>query len=103
MKVITPGHTYELESYKQGGMTQKLRFVHKQIIKPELSELEEISDGTTTEEVIAVLIDRIKFLNGVLPSVHNTKANINLRRALKALQARTAERIKRRVEGTPLK
>jgi hypothetical protein len=102
MKIITPGHTYEFESYKQGGMSQQIRFVHKQPT-PDSTKLEEIADGTTTEEVIAVLIDRIDFLNSVLPSSHNTRANINLRRALKALQERTKERIKRRVEGTALK
>jgi hypothetical protein len=102
MKVITPGHTYELASYKEGGNAQMLRFVHKQP-QPGSTALDEIADGTTTEEVIAVLVDRIDHLNGILPSRHNTTANINLRRALKALQARTASRIKRRVEGTNLK
>jgi hypothetical protein len=102
MKIITAGHTYELASYKQGGNAQMLHFVHKQP-QPDSTALMEVADGTTTEEVIAVLIARIEHLNGILPSRHNTTANINLRRALKALQNRTASRIKRRVEGTNLK
>ena len=62
--------------------------------------LEELDDGTTTEEVIMVLMDRLTFLNAKLPSAHNTRAIFNLRRALDELHARTADRVRRGVEGT---
>ena len=101
MKTVVPGYVYELASHKPNGVTQLLEFVHK--APPAAGgddRLEELDDGTTTEEVIMVLMDRLTFLNAKLPSAHNTRAIFNLRRALDDLHARTADRVKRGVEGT---
>ena len=100
MKTIVPGYVYELASHKPNGVTQLLEFVHKAPPAAGDDRLEEVDDGTTTEEVIMVLMDRLTFLNAKLPSAHNTRAIFNLRRALDDLHARTADRVKRGVEGT---
>ena len=97
MKTVVPGYVYELASHKPNGVAQILEFVHKAAVD---DSLEEVDDGTTTEEVIMVLMDRLTFLNAKLPSAHNTRAIFNLRRALEELHARTADRVKRGVEGT---
>ena len=102
MEIITPGHTYDLDSHKLGGVKQRLNFVHKEKA-PDSDKLTEIRDGTTTEEVIDVLIDRINHLNHVLPAVENATVVTYLRRARKALEERTERRRKRLVEGTMIK
>jgi hypothetical protein len=100
MKTVVPGYVYELASHKPNGVAQILAFVHKAARAVGDDTLEELDDGTTTEEVIMVLMDRLTFLNAKLPSAHNTRAIFNLRRALDELHARTADRAKRGVEGT---
>ncbi len=61
-------------------------------------------NGTTNEEVIQVLIDRIESLNamqgGKYACEENTLAIWHLRNALSKLKARTAAREARGVEGT---
>ncbi|HEU0061375.1 MAG TPA: hypothetical protein VFR19_15960 [Hyphomicrobiaceae bacterium] len=100
MKTVVPGYVYELASHKANGGAQILEFVHKAPQAAGDETLVEVDDGTTTEEVIMVLMDRLTFLNAKLPSAHNTRAIFNLRRALDELHARTADRVKRGVEGT---
>jgi hypothetical protein len=100
MKTVVPGYIYELASHKPNGVAQVLEFVHKSATAAGEHTLQEVDDGTTTEEVIMVLMDRLTFLNAKLPSAHNSRAISNLRRALDELHARTTDRVKRGVEGT---
>jgi len=100
MKTVIPGYVYELGSYKPHGISQILQFAHTAPRAAGDDVVEELDDGTTTEEVIMVLMDRLTFLNAKLPSAHNTRAIFNLRRALDELHARTADRVRRQVEGT---
>lgn len=58
------------------------------------------TQGTTNEEVIEVLIDRITELNKLFPCRENSLAITKLEEALMWLEKRTADRIKRNVEGT---
>ena len=67
MKTVVPGYAYELASHKPNGVTQILEFVHKAANAAGDDTLEEVDDGTTTEEVIMVLMDRLTFLNAKLP------------------------------------
>jgi hypothetical protein len=67
MKVITPGHLYELKNV-EGAEPQRLQFIHKVPVQPGSTEFKTISDGTTNEEVIGVLINRLQILNQVQPS-----------------------------------
>lgn len=57
-------------------------------------------NGTTNEEVIQLLIDRIESLNKIMPSEYNNAAVSNLQTALYMLGQRTKNRERRGVEGT---
>ena len=57
-------------------------------------------NGVTHEALLAVVIDRLEqFQAGSYPSLHNDQALLFAKLALNALHQRTAERMKRGVEG----
>ena len=58
MKVLTTGRTYALTSF-EGGIPQTLQFIQTQPLNntPGETGLVTVSDGTTNEEVLRVLID----------------------------------------------
>lgn len=60
----------------------------------------ENKDGMTVEEVIKAAIKRLSLYNSEVPSRYNAMAIMNLNSALAELDARTADRITRGVEGT---
>jgi hypothetical protein len=103
MKVIIPGHTYELDNFEnKDSAGQTLQFIHKEPKEEGSTELETISDGTTNEELLAVLINRMEFLNKKFPCRENSLAITNLEQALMWLEKRTKDRQKRNVEGKQL-
>lgn len=97
MKIIRPGHRYELDGFENRGSRQTLQFIEKKIVG---DKLQTVQDGTTNEEVLAVLIDRIVFLNNIMSSVENTEALSHLYGALACLKSRTLKRTQAGVEGT---
>lgn len=97
MKVIVPGHIYELKHFEDNTDFQSLSFIHKE---KNGDEFKTIQDGTTNEEVLEVLIDRLKFLNQKLPSRETSIALTKCEEALMWLDHRTVDRVRRRVEGT---
>lgn len=101
MKIITPGHLYALKNFDDITTSQSLKFV--QFVEEGKNEKGEvvitINDGTTNEEVLAVLIDRIQFLNAKFPCCENSIALVNIETALLWLNKRTADRQARGVEG----
>jgi hypothetical protein len=104
MKNLILGHTYELANFEKKEVAgQKLQFIHKEPITEGSSELKTISDGTTNEEVLEVLIDRMNFLNGKFPCRENSIVITHLETALLWLEKRTNDRLKRAVEGKNLK
>lgn len=98
MKVLTPGHLYELDNSEGHDIKEHIQFIQKEEVN---GELKTICNGTTNEEVLRVLIDRLKFLNGLMPSHYNESAISGLMAVLKVLEQRTEERKARGVEGTP--
>lgn len=102
MKNLIPGHTYELSNFEnKEEKGQILQFIHKE---PNLNnELVTISDGTTNEDVLEVLIDRMNYLNSKFPCRENSIVLTHLETALLWLEKRTNDRIKRNVEGKYLK
>ena len=92
------GHDYELHNMEDG--VQNLKFIKKEKDE-ETGEFKTVQNGTTNEAVLEVLIHRIKVLNEKMPSEHNGQAIAHLEEALAALNARTADRTDRGVEGTP--
>jgi hypothetical protein len=104
MKIITPGHCYELANFEQDlpELNQRLQFIHKEQ-RPEVDPpvFFTVTDGTTNEEVLKVLIDRLQSLNAKLPNRQTSIAVTKCQEALMWLENRTAERKARGVEGTP--
>jgi hypothetical protein len=97
MKVITPGQEYFLDHFEDEGY-QVLSFIHKE---QEGDKFVTIDNGTTNEEVLAVLIDRMQYLNTKAPCRENSIVITKLEESLMWLNKRTADRKKRGVEGTP--
>lgn len=103
MKVLTEGHRYLLEDFEPNILPKEphqiLQFIEKNK-KDDSDELETINNGTTNEEVLKVLIDRLQFLSKKLPSRETALAITKLEEALMWLEKRTKDRIDRNVEGT---
>lgn len=101
MKVITPGHKYELENFENKETPgQTLQFIEKVPGGPGQDASKTVNDGTTNEELLAVLIDRLYFLKKKLPSRETSVAITKSEEALLWLNKRTADRKAREVEGT---
>lgn len=100
--VDIPGHHYEVHNVEKipGDETQHIRFVQK--VRPDdmSGRLVTLKNGTTNEALLQVLIDRIEFLDGYLSDRHNKNVLHHLKEALWNLDQRTAERMRRGVEGT---
>lgn len=100
MKVITEAHRYELENFEAKDQSgQIIQFIEKKPIEEGSSTIVTVNDGTTNEEVISVLIDRLSHLNGKFPCKENAVAITHLETALLWLEKRTRDRISRNVEG----
>jgi hypothetical protein len=97
MMVIVAGHEYELLNADATRIIGALFFVNKKL---QGDKLVLVKDGTTTEEVLRVLIDRLEHLDSKVPCKENKTALAALKKALTALEARTADRQTRAVEGT---
>lgn len=98
MKVIDPGHEYELEGFE--GTPQVLTFIKKEPVPESASgQLQTVYDGTTNEEVLKVLQHRLGILYEKFPSSETMTAIKALGIALYSLESRTRERITRGVEG----
>lgn len=107
MKVIDPGHMYQLNDFDSGNPHQTLKFINK---APNLDEnakpdgtLHLVYDGTTNEEVLAMLIDRMQYLQEKFPCRENAIVITKLEESLMWLEKRTKDRTKRGVEGKHLK
>ena len=109
MKVLREGHLYELENFEnKDSEGQKIQFIEKvQVNSTGLgvvtNKLVTVNDGTTNEEVLEVLINRLQVLTEKLPSRETSIAITKLEEALLWLNKRTSDRLKRGVEGTHLK
>lgn len=99
MEVKVAGHTYELSNFENKETSQTLQFIHKEPKEEGSSELVTIADGTTNEEIMAMLIDRMEFLQSKFPCKENACCITHLQEGLMWLEKRTSDRIKRNVEG----
>ncbi len=97
MKVIVEGHTYELAHHESEVAYQHLQFINK--VKQEDGSLVTVADGTTNEEVLRVLIDRMKYLQARMSCRENAIVITKLEESLMWLEKRTADRNARGVEG----
>lgn len=102
MKTIVNGHQYHLDNFENEGF-QVLRFIHKEPIEPGSTELKIVEHGTTNEEVLSVLIDRLYYLQSKFPCRENAIVITKLEECLMWLNKRTADRKSRGVEGKQIK
>jgi hypothetical protein len=100
MKVLVEGHKYELSNFEnKDEQGQTLQFIQKEPVNEASTELKTIADGTTNEELIEMLLDRMNYLQSKFPCRENAIAITRLDEALLWLNKRTSDRIKRNVEG----
>lgn len=101
MVVHNEGHVYEVENFEdKERIGQILNFIWKEPVEAGSTVLNTVADGTTTEEVLEVLINRMNFLQNKFPCRENAIVITHLETALMWLEKRTKDRIKREVEGT---
>lgn len=101
MKVLTPGHKYELFNFERhDDPGQLLQFIEKHPVKGSLTEMVTVSDGTTNEEVLSMLIDRLAFVGDLVPCRETALAKTRVEEALMWLNKRTDDRIRRGILGT---
>lgn len=104
MKNNVAGHQYELSNFENKDQQgQILQFTHKEPKEEGSTELVTVADGTTNEEVLEVLIDRMNFLQSKFPCRENAIVITKLEESLMWLNKRTQDRLKRNVEGKQLK
>jgi len=119
MKILTEGHKYIAANFEDKNNGQTIQFIEK---RPKVdngdyvkvwsqanpngsptnassTELETVNDGTTNEELLEILINRLNYLNGKFPCRENSVALTHLDSALLWLEKRTNDRKKRNVEG----
>ncbi len=101
MKVITEGHRYQLDNFEDSNGHQVLQFIEKAHNETS-NKLETVSDGTTNEEVLRMLISRMEFLYKKLPSDETKEAIDHCKNALTLLESRAKDREERGVKGTPI-
>lgn len=104
MRIINPGHVYAVEELENKG-EQVITFIQKKEAAEGAGEqkLVTVQDGTTNEELLKVLIDRMNFLQAKAPCRENAIVITNLEESLMWLEKRTAGRVARGVEGTSAK
>lgn len=104
MIILTGGHRYELANFENKDQDgQIIQFIQKEPKEEGSTELNTVRDGTTNEEVLEVLIDRMQFLQSKFPCRENAIVITNLEESLMWLNKRTADRVKRNVEGKQIK
>lgn len=101
MKVLTEGHKYQLPGFEDPNNTQEIQFIEKTPIK-NTSNLLTVNDGTTNEDILEVLIDRMNYLQNKFPCRENSIVITKLQESLMWLEKRTSDRKKRNVEGKHL-
>lgn len=96
MKILDPGHIYELRQLGDNE-TQLLKFVKR---SGGAITYQTEWPGLQTQEVLRALIDRTKYLDGVLPCKETVEALRHLRLALYWYEVRAARRKKNNINRT---
>ena len=90
MRVIKEGVWYEIDCTDKSN--QKIVFIHKNL------DTGEMVPGTTTEEVIACLINRLETLNKKVGSFENVSAIRNLNAALYDVSQRSKNKSQKKLK-----
>jgi hypothetical protein len=90
MKVIDEGFAYELENFdNKESKGQKIQFVKNEVSK---ERIRVFIEGTTTEELMKVLVERLRFLNKKANCEENTESIKHLDIALMYQEKRSKTR-----------
>jgi len=100
MNILINGHRYVAANFENPASGQTIQFIQKEPSAPGETTLVTVNDGTTNEEVLRVLIDRMNFLQAKFPCRENALVLTHLETALLWLEKRTNDRKARGVEGT---
>ena len=98
MKVIDPGHIYELRQLGDEN-TQTIRFIKR---SGGAVQYDQGWAGLQTQEVLRALIDRTKYLNSLLPCQETSEAVRHLEMALYWYEVRAFRRKKSETNRTTL-
>jgi hypothetical protein len=93
MEIIDAGHKYHLSNLQGSFPMQELRFIKKE-------NGITVYDGTTNEEVLEALIDRMNAIDKVLPCQDNQRVISALNIALGHTRERARKRMSQGVLGT---
>lgn len=89
MRVLDPGHKYSLSTFDEGG-GQEVTFMKRE--GPGYPFNQNAYGGTNCQEIIRMLIDRVKYLDCQAPSPENDIILSGLRTALLSFEIRAARR-----------
>ena len=103
MTIVTTGHLYYLDNFENKMGVQPIQFIEKKPESEGSTKLITVKDGTTNEEVLAMLIDRLNYLQTKFPCRENAIVITKLEESLMWLNKRTSDRKARNVEGTNAK
>lgn len=103
MLELIPGHKYVAPNFENAEGGQTIQFIQKEPKEEGSVELVTINDGTTNEAILEVLIARMNFLQSKFPCRENALVITKLEESLMWLNKRTADRVKRNVEGKQIK
>lgn len=91
MKVIDPGHVYEVQNVDGDG-TQTIRFVRRRDDEATMLPQDAREEGILTQELLRVCIDRTLYLHAEAPCPENVIIVNSLCTALREYEARAARR-----------
>lgn len=89
MKILDVGHKYELLSL-DGKKKQTLQFVKRKGLN--FPGNTSAYPGTTTQDVIHCLLNRMRYVNNQIPCIENEVVIANLQQCLLMLELRAAKR-----------
>lgn len=102
MKTLVEGHKYLLAHHQSHGC-ETIQFIHKEQATDGSGEFRTVAEGTTNEEVLTMLIDRLNYLQKKASCRENAIVITKLEESLMWLNKRTSDRQARGVEGTSAK
>jgi hypothetical protein len=115
VKVIDPGHVYDLDwldGQPEEGILHNAKGAGPYVIQSRLIFVKRMGEtypgnlnhfpGTTIQEVLRALIDRVRYLDGQIPDIRNKGVVRNLQDAIWLLEQRAAERHGRTLDITAL-
>lgn len=96
MNILKEGHKYQLTNFEDNNTNQVIQFIEKEPVENS-TDLKTINDGTTNEEVLEMLINRMNYLQAKFPCRENALVITKLEESLMWLNKRTSDRLKRNV------